>query len=80
MQQSTFDTLLASNLREALMEQNQGTLMQQSTCYEYETLLARKLREADIMQQSTFDLLLGMKLQFTEDAGYLMSDMTNDGR
>ncbi len=80
MQQSTFDTLLASNLREARMEQNQGTLMQQSTCYEYETLLARKLREADIMQQSTFDLLLGMKLQFTEDAGYLMSDMTNDGR
>jgi hypothetical protein len=41
MQQSTFDTLLASNHREARIEQNQGTLMQQST---FDTLLAMQLQ------------------------------------
>ena len=66
-------TAISDAVREARMEQNQGTLMQQST---FDTLLASNLREArmeqnqgTLMQQSTFDTHLAMQLQFIEDAG-----------
>jgi hypothetical protein len=69
---------ISDAVREARMEQNQGTLMQQST---FDTLLSSKLQEAlmeqnqgTLMQQSTFDTLLAMQLQFIEDAGILAAN------
>ena len=60
MQQSTFHTLLASKLREARLEQNQGTLilMQQST---FDTLLAMQLQfieDADILAANQVALMM----------------------
>ena len=73
-------TVISDAVREARMEQNQGTLMQQFT---FDTLLASNLREARLeqnqgtlilMQQSTFDTLLAMQLQFIEDADILAAN------
>jgi hypothetical protein len=75
---------ISDAVREARMEQNQGTLMQQST---FDTLLSSKLQEAlmeqnqgTLMQQSTFDTLLAMQLQFIR-CGYsgCESSPFNDG-
>ena len=71
-------TAISDAALEARMEQNQGTLMQQSKLDSRLADLRRILMDDSLLEM---DLqLLEMDLQFTEDAGVLMSDMTNDGR